>query len=50
VPGSLPEVGHFEAELFDPKRWKPNYPNLTFEEMDESDAYAPRSSPLSPMK
>jgi hypothetical protein len=34
-----PEVGHFEAELFDPARWKPNYPNLAFEEMDPSDAY-----------
>jgi hypothetical protein len=34
-----PEVGHFEASLFDPKTWKPNYPNLAFEEMDESDAY-----------
>ena len=34
-----PEVGHFEAERFDPARWKPNYPNLAFEEMDASDAY-----------
>jgi hypothetical protein len=34
-----PEVGHFEAELFDPERWKPNYPNLAFEEMDVTDAY-----------
>ncbi len=34
-----PEVGHFESELFDPARWKPNYPNLAFEEMDASDAY-----------
>jgi hypothetical protein len=34
-----PEVGHFEAELFDPKRWKPNYPNLAFDEMDEGDGY-----------
>ncbi len=35
----FPEVGHFEAELFDPARWKPNYPNLAFEEADASDAY-----------
>jgi hypothetical protein len=34
-----PEVGHFEARLFDAARWKPNYPNLAFEEMDASDAY-----------
>jgi hypothetical protein len=33
------EVGHFESELFDPPRWKPNYPNLAFEEMDDADAY-----------
>jgi hypothetical protein len=33
-----PEVGHFD-ETFDPARWKPNYPNLAFEESDDSDAY-----------
>jgi len=34
-----PEAGYFQAELFDPPVWKPNYPNLAFERMDESDAY-----------
>jgi hypothetical protein len=33
-----PEIGHFD-EIFDPPRWKPNYPNLAFEEADPSDAY-----------
>jgi hypothetical protein len=32
------EVGHFDT-LFEPARWKPNYPNLAFEEADASDAY-----------
>jgi hypothetical protein len=27
----LPAVGAFEAEAFDPGRWKPNYPNPAFE-------------------
>jgi hypothetical protein len=35
----FPEVGHFESDLFEPEHWKPNYPNLAFEEMDASDAY-----------
>ncbi len=34
-----PEVGYFDADLFEPQAWKPNYPNLAFERMDESDAY-----------
>jgi hypothetical protein len=34
-----PEVGWFEAELFDASKWKANYPNLAFVEMDESDGY-----------
>jgi hypothetical protein len=34
-----PEVGWFEAELFHPARWKANYPNLAFNEMDRADAY-----------
>ena len=33
------EVGRFEGALFDAASWKPNYPNLAFEEMDASDAY-----------
>jgi hypothetical protein len=27
----LPSVGRFEAERFDPLRWKPNYPNPAFD-------------------
>lgn len=34
-----PEIGYFQADLFEPPAWKPNYPNLAFERMDESDAY-----------
>ena len=34
-----PEVGYYQAQLFDPVRWKPNYPNLAFLRMDDSDAY-----------
>ena len=34
-----PEVGYYQAELFDPPKWKPNYPNLAFERMDDADAY-----------
>jgi len=34
-----PEVGYFEADLFEPATWKANYPNLAFERMDDSDAY-----------
>ena len=34
-----PEVGYFQYEIFDPRKWKPNYPNLAFERMDDADAY-----------
>jgi hypothetical protein len=33
------EIGYFEAELFRPEKWKPNYPNLAFLTMDDADAY-----------
>jgi hypothetical protein len=33
------EVGYFPVALFDPARWRPNYPNLAFERMDAGDAY-----------
>ncbi len=33
------EVGYYEAESFEPKKWKPNYPNLALERMDDADAY-----------
>lgn len=35
----LEEIGYFTDALFDPLQWKPNYPNLAFERMDEGDAY-----------
>jgi hypothetical protein len=34
-----PEVGYYQAEIFEPQSWKPNYPNLAFERMDDADAY-----------
>jgi hypothetical protein len=39
--GRIPyeEVGYFEADLFEPHRWKPNFPNLAFEASDAGDAY-----------
>jgi hypothetical protein len=33
------EVGYFPGELFEPAKWKPNYPNLSFERTDAGDAY-----------
>jgi hypothetical protein len=36
---AYPEVGYYEAALFEPAKWKPNYPNLAFLRMDDSDAY-----------
>jgi hypothetical protein len=33
------EIGYYDADLFDPPQWKPNYPNLAFERMDDGDAY-----------
>ena len=33
------EVGHFDASLFEAKKWKTNYPNLAFERMDDADGY-----------
>lgn len=34
-----PEAGYFQAALFEPAGWKPNYPNLAFERMDDADGY-----------
>jgi hypothetical protein len=34
-----PEVGYFDAELFEPDKWKPSFPNLAFEPMDDGDGY-----------
>jgi len=34
-----PEIGYYDSELFEPERWKPNYPNPAFNRMDEADGY-----------
>jgi hypothetical protein len=36
---TFPEVGNFEADFFDPDRWKPDYPNPAFERMRPEDAF-----------
>jgi hypothetical protein len=33
------EVGYFSSELFEPDKWKPSFPNLAFEKMDDGDGY-----------
>jgi hypothetical protein len=33
------EVGYFSSELFEPDKWKPSFPNLAFEQMEEGDGY-----------
>ncbi len=33
------EIGYYDADLFEPEKWKPNYPNLAFIRMDAADAY-----------
>jgi len=33
------EIGLFESEHFEPQKWKPSYPNLAFQQMDNLDAY-----------
>lgn len=34
----LPEIGNIEAEFFDPKLWKPDYPNPAFGRLQPEDA------------
>jgi hypothetical protein len=34
-----PEIGYYEADLFAPAEWRPNYPNLAFERLDDGDGY-----------
>jgi hypothetical protein len=34
-----PEIGYYDSELFEPERWKPNYPNPAFNRMDDADGY-----------
>jgi hypothetical protein len=36
---SYPAVGNYEGEFFEPWKWKPEYPNPSFDRMDEADAF-----------
>lgn len=36
---SYPAVGNFESDFFEPSIWKPEYPNPSFDRMDEADAF-----------
>jgi hypothetical protein len=36
---SYPAVGNYEADFFEPWKWKPEYPNPAFDRMDEADAF-----------
>jgi hypothetical protein len=38
-PEVPPSVGRFEADVFDPLRWKPEYPNIAFDNMRPDDAF-----------
>jgi len=38
-PETPPSVGRFEAQAFDPERWKPEYPNPAFDNMRPDDAF-----------
>ena len=34
-----PSIGNFEAEFFEPEKWKPEYPNPAFDNMTDEDAF-----------
>jgi hypothetical protein len=34
-----PSIGNIEADVFDPARWKTEYPNPAFKQMDAADAF-----------
>ena len=34
-----PAVGNYEADFFEPWKWKPGFPNPAFDRMDEADAF-----------
>jgi len=36
---SYPAVGNYEGDFFQPWNWKPEYPNPSFDRMDEADAF-----------
>jgi len=38
-PDVAPSVGRFEADFFDPVRWRPEYPNPAFDAMRPEDAF-----------
>jgi hypothetical protein len=38
-PDVAPSVGRFEAEFFDPEKWRPEYPNPAFDLMRPEDAF-----------
>jgi hypothetical protein len=38
-PDVPPSVGRFEAQSFDPVRWRPEYPNTAFDNMRADDAF-----------
>jgi hypothetical protein len=38
-PDVPPAIGRFEADAFDPERWKPEYPNSAFANMRGDDAF-----------
>jgi hypothetical protein len=35
----FPSIGRFEGDFFQPNRWKPEYPNAAFQNMDVEDAF-----------
>ena len=36
---NYPSIGNFEADFFQPEKWKPEYPNPAFQQMTEEDAF-----------
>jgi hypothetical protein len=38
-PDVPPSIGRFEAQAFEPEKWKPEYPNPAFENMRPDDAF-----------
>jgi hypothetical protein len=38
-PDVPPSIGRFEAQAFDPEKWKPEYPNPAFDNMRPDDAF-----------